>query len=99
MECKFVVGQKVVCVDDIGAKCGEQQILFKGHIYTVSQIDAYIAAILVSVAETPYIVGGWFSTRFKPLEENKTDISVFEKLLIPTTIDKKPVRRKVKENV
>jgi len=69
----FVTGQKIVCVNP---GPWENNPLKKGSIYTVVSQQH----VFVYLVETPP-ESGWFASRFKPLEENKTDISVFKKIL------------------
>lgn len=100
MECKFVVGQKVVCIDDQPRLPSGKKLLTIGNIYTVSGFDIdYADRIFINLKETDGYKGfynpAWFPHRFKPLEETKTDISIFTKLLRPTKT-KAPV--KVTEN-
>ncbi len=73
----FVPGQRVVCVD---SRPWEPR-LKNGSIYTISKIYTADGLKFVDLVETKE--NGWFLRRFKPLEENKTDISVFKKLLNP----------------
>jgi len=79
----FVVGQRVVCVNDVDGSFGS--LLGAGHanglrknaIYTVSRVKGPY----IHVAGIP--TGGWDHIRFRAIVENKaeTDISVFKKLL------------------
>lgn len=88
MKCTFVVGQKVVCVhsgpwdsDYPGAP-----ELDTGAIYTVRDleiIDAYPNSVYLTLLESQG--GGWRfnATSFRPVDERKTDISIFTALLTP----------------
>jgi hypothetical protein len=85
MECKFYSGQKVVCVhDENSAEC-----LVQDQIYTVKEVvvipgTIYLTLVEVGVPNYMSPAGrqpGWFHWRFRPLQETKTDISVFTKLL------------------
>lgn len=79
----FRAGQQVVCVNanDYGLpQYGKASTrLKKNAIYTISQI------VVLAGHDYLHLVGlephGWHHTRFRPLSENKTDISVFTKLL------------------
>lgn len=103
MECKFVVGQKVVCINDQPRRPTAEKLLTIGNIYTVSGFDIdLVDQIFITLMETDgkgyWSISNpaWFPHRFKPLEETKTDISIFTKLLRPTKT-KAPV--KVSERV
>ena len=82
MECKFFVGQKVVCVDDTPHPqySGPQDLPTAGRVYTISWVGphrwAYHDMIGVHLVEhrraAPF---GAF--RFRPA----TDISIFHKLV------------------
>jgi len=71
----FVAGQKVLCVDP---GPWENNPLKKGAIYTILKIYG-VFTCLIETGQS----AGWYQSRFKPLEENKTDISVFKKMLNP----------------
>ena len=73
----FIPGQRVVCVDS----SPWEPRLKNDSIYTISKIYIADGLEFVDLVETKE--NGWFLRRFKPLEENKTDISVFKKLLNP----------------
>lgn len=90
MKCKFVVGQKVVCIKELTFKCAAGNKLITeaaspvkiGHIYTIVEIDVdtFDSRIVLRFAELPG--DEWFQfNAFKPLEERKTDISVFTRML------------------
>jgi hypothetical protein len=71
----FRVGQKVVCVDAGGTVC-----VVKGGVYDVVGIKGEF--LHLDRLETAAIcLGGMLATRFRPAVENKTDISVFTKIL------------------
>lgn len=76
----FKVGQKVVCVDSI-----DNPHLRKDDIYTViglGEITAEITGVLLAETSHP---GGcpFYVSRFRPVVERKTDISVLQALLVP----------------
>ena len=90
----FHVGQKVVCVNDTPlVEGGDLSGLKKGRIYTVREVGLYsplaptVPCIRIKeITNRPKIKGvewPYREYRFKPLEERKTDISVFERLLVP----------------
>jgi hypothetical protein len=97
MECKFHVGQKVVCVNDNFELGFANQINIpeKGVVYTVRDIElatgvAGQKAIIVRLEEVVNPVLDWdngrmevgfFPSRFRPLITRKTDISVFTAML------------------
>jgi hypothetical protein len=105
MECPFHIGQKVVCVNDTGVIISKY--IKKGNIYTVSFIGEYDApyqgvyvALVEVITSTSYTQGDFYHWRFRPLQETKTDISIFNKMLTPAPKESvKEVRRKIKENV
>jgi len=77
----FRVGQKVVCVDASGCASAD---LSEGTIYTVRQVQPPIdnatpRVLLFGSRETI----GWYASRFRPLVERKTDISIFTRMLTP----------------
>ena len=93
----FYLGQKVVCIDDKPQiQIGKMHGLTKGNVYTIRWIGMYndffnkeeILCIRVEEInrseptlqqfDVPYM-----ASRFRPLLEKKTDISIFHKLLVP----------------
>jgi hypothetical protein len=95
----FHVGQRVACVDDEGfnrpAFYGCEIFPVKANIYTIRQIslspEGEAAFRLFEIVNEPreYLIGCvepcFLARRFRPLQERKTDISIFEKLLVPNT--------------
>lgn len=83
---EFHVGQKVVCVDDSPIEDGRSALVMRGAIYTISEIVMICRhpGYGVRLVElTPYPgKGGWLPSRFRPVTERKTDISIFTELLI-----------------
>jgi hypothetical protein len=79
MECKLVVGQHAVCVDDQNFRFEQEdgQRLVKGKVYTISDINAVeFDTVCVQVAEFPWLViqEGWYRhDRFKPLKPIKVE--------------------------
>jgi hypothetical protein len=78
----FRVGQKVVCVND-SCQYWTRPWIRKGHVYTVS----HFADNGVHLVESPGKPRGFFSWRFRPAVERKTDISIFTKMLKPQGVD------------
>lgn len=89
------IGSQIVCVDDSPSIYNGVSVreigLVKGNIYTVAEIIAYPDGVHVVVSEIPtwlHYKNIHFSCgRFRPVR--KTDISVFEKLLVkmPDKVD------------
>lgn len=81
----FRVGQRVVCVDDKDSE------LVLGRVYTIVNILYHRcrwrgrtgdwAAVQLHEARAEFPFFGFCSERFKPIEERKTDISVFTAML------------------
>lgn len=73
----FRVGQKVVCVDDSGHEYLPYVAprLFRGKIYTIAmaRINDY-GTQSVGLVECNNGEWGYYSNRFRPLVERKTDI-------------------------
>ena len=83
----FYRGQKVRCVDDRG----QQYFLQKGRIYIVEG-DSFVGVagktyVCVAGVRNSYGVAGFYASRFRPLVEKKTDISIFTALLKPKLVD------------
>lgn len=88
----FYVGQKVVCVDGSAAYSGDKQAPpVKNFIYTISEIENDpFEGMFVSVFEIkhlPHPFGlhscPWRASRFRPIQETQTDISIFTVMLGP----------------
>ena len=90
----FHVGQKVVCIDDDWAIQEYQRqwvpnVPAKGAVYTISEITNLPQdyGCSLRLVELPNPIPPWddiarFSvTRFRPVVERKTDITVFEEIL------------------
>ena len=81
----FRVGQKVVCVDSGRDLLGRKSNLVKGQIYTVAgtyQVQDKVAVTLCEVEPGDDCIG-WWASRFRPIVERKTDISIFKAMLTP----------------
>ena len=78
----FRVGQKVVCVDATGT-----YLVCKGNVYTVTGVDTPF--IEIDHTEVPSFDDhrGMLASRFRPVVERKTDISIFTRMLKPQGID------------
>lgn len=82
----FDIGQKIVCVfanvrsDSL---CKVQSPLRQGHVYTVLYSDKRMTLLEEVDAPEPHV--GFLTSRFRPVVERKTDISIFTQLLTPTT--------------
>lgn len=78
----FYSGQKVVCVDDSPSMWGDDSGVKKGEIYTILEVlfDGE-GVTLWEINTQPSYVGYW-AHRFRPITEKKTDISVFQEILI-----------------
>lgn len=76
MECKFFVGQKVVCVEP--TRSGRLTV---GQTYTVTYVGpdmrGAIGVILAEVKSPFSYMGGFIHTKFRPA----TDISQFRKIV------------------
>jgi hypothetical protein len=87
----FRVGQKVVAVrDDDDGNVDERVGLRRGQVYTIAEIgpfwpprDTYGVRI-VEIQLKP--LDWWCAFCFRPLDERKTDISVFTSMLSPTRL-------------
>ena len=81
----FHVGQKVVCVD-----VGEpNEHLRVGAVYTVAGGGGnWLREPSIFLVETKHPLSGlpFWSRRFRPIVERKTDISIFTKMLTPKKI-------------
>lgn len=93
----FRVGQKVICVDDWQSKFPpyEPCPLTRGRIYTVTKSWLYKQrhpVVLVAEIKKPKSHCGFDATRFRPIVDRKTDISIFTEMLKPNTpkVEKKP---------
>lgn len=96
----FRVGQKVVCVDDVFRDASwlhVKNMPVAGSIYTIRgfQTEKYFDGILleevINDAITWNAVGfremSFPARRFRPVQERKTDISIFKKMLNPQKVD------------
>ncbi len=82
----FRVGQKVVCVDATGF----ERYIDKGAIYEITSIRwPYLSVTCrpADLCDTAESARGYYHTRFRPVVERKTDISIFERMLTGGKID------------
>lgn len=80
----FHIGQKVVCVDARAkCDCGCATRLVTGQVYTVRAVFVLFGNEGIHVEETSPLkwTSGYASSRFRPVVEKKTDISVFTEIL------------------
>ena len=74
----FRVGQKVVCVDArSGSSC-----LYDKKVYTCLAIEPEYLRVDCCAGHDPE-KHRWFTHRFRPIVERKTDISALQALLVP----------------
>lgn len=76
------VGQKAVCV-----RADDNWHLVEGAIYTVTGVKPGHFGFCdgLYVAEAAHYCGtAFYATRFRPVVETKTDISVFTRMLTPS---------------
>lgn len=89
----FYVGQKVVCIDDgeqtqLGDRVEVGQIYIIQEFYIIWIEDNRCAVLLQGLRRNHMLFGdGWSINRFRPLQEKKTDISIFKALLNPVKQD------------
>lgn len=87
----FYVGQKVVCIDDSLALDGLRTSLRQNAVYTIRAIDPgkdcngetglYLQEVVDAPIRRKFPTGAYRASRFRPVVERKTDISIFTKLL------------------
>jgi hypothetical protein len=86
----FYLGQKVQCVDN----SNQDQNLKVGQTYVIDRAEfigaatkTYVWVVGVYDNYKPTGGGSLYASRFRPLVEKKTDISVFTALLKPKLVD------------
>ena len=91
MDCKFTVGQKVVCINDNWdtaankPPCDTGPNPIKGDVCTISLFHEYLKWVFIGLKEhSEWIV--FNPDHFKPLEEKEIDISIFTKMLKPRSV-------------
>ena len=84
----FRVGQKVVCVDVAIDYLGRPTKLRENAIYTIGRIvsDYGMIGLVVEGAHSWHETGAYRSSRFRPVVERKTDISIFTRMLNPSKV-------------
>ncbi len=75
----FRVGQKVECID---AKYCSNCIRAK-QVYTCLAVDSVFLTVDCCAKADPGI-HAWYASRFRPIVERKTDISIFTAMLNPS---------------
>lgn len=92
----FRVGQKVVCVDDVGDRLNRWETLpVKGTIYTVREVLATSVRLYEIINEKGFYRRddgldtfdelSFKATRFRPIVSRPTSIAVFEEILRSAT--------------
>ena len=88
----FYVGQRVVCVDNKGQRDflqnGQTYTIERGNFVDNDKVFVWIAGVCVDCP----ILRGFFASRFRPLVEKKTDISVFTALLKPRRVTRTAIQ-------
>jgi hypothetical protein len=82
----FHVGQKVVCIN----ASGFEDRLMEGAIYTVSDVGVDFGELYLGLEETIAVSPGplhWLATRFRPVVDRKSDISIFTSMLNPSWVE------------
>lgn len=79
----FRVGQKVVCVNDGLVFLLGTPDLKRGQIYTVRKVYMNTGDLMLRLEN---VSSGWVATRFRPIVERNTDITVFTEILRKTNI-------------
>jgi hypothetical protein len=84
----FRVGQKVVCVNDEPSRfTGFPTNVKKGGVYTITKTFLHprgVPCVLLKEIEVPRQHLGYDASRFRPVGERKTDISIFTAMLNPS---------------
>lgn len=86
----FRVGQQVVCVDASLDYKGIKTNLIEKKVYVIEQVssDMFGTGLVVAGAYSWHPSKAYRATRFRPIVERKTDISIFTEMLRPV---KEPV--------
>lgn len=92
----FRVGQKVVCIDDENFARLDivSDLPRKGRVYTVAWYGCrptdlgvpgvFLRELKSGICPTHKVTVAWRATRFRPVVERKTDISIFTAMLSPS---------------
>jgi hypothetical protein len=101
----FRIGQKVVCVDDADYMHRPGGLITdyirKGEIYIIREICEFdyrpdrqfgrgVRLVGIDRTEPNYPDYPFALVRFRPIVERETDISIFKKMLIPTSKETTP---------
>lgn len=90
-------GRKVVCIQDEWYTLNGEQVPVAGKVYTIREIGSTNGGIyirLMEIVNAPRQYANGFAEcafdldGFRPVDERKTDISEFEKLLKPAGLQK-----------
>ena len=90
----FHVGQKVVCIDDDGLHLRpDEDGPCKGQVYTIRGFNEQVGGLLlIEVINFPQLYREGYGelsfrpSRFRPVVERKTDISLFKAILDKPTV-------------
>lgn len=106
MTCPFVVGQKVVCIEDFSFHAAMHRIFYNVDICPYPKVNDIVKIDDFAILENFVFLKlegynpktAFFLASFRPLQTKptETDISVFEKLLDKT---KAPTTTKIPERV
>lgn len=83
----FSPGERVVCVDDSPNENGDSPLVVKGAVYTVRASYGGGYGVTLHELDCPSQYVGFRASRFRRIEEKKTDISVFTKMLKSEPVD------------
>ena len=98
----FHVGQKVVCIDDRPSGTSQPCCLKRGTIYTVRALGSCpvtgrpsicLEEIIHPIHPTWRVEWAYLQERFRPVVDQRTDISIFRRMLNPTGPTKEPAQR------
>lgn len=81
----FRVGQRVECINAGMGALDASSFLTKGAIYQINLVR--IDGVGVPVVGLVGVSLHWRASRFRPIVERKTDISVFTQMLTPQEVD------------
>jgi hypothetical protein len=81
----YRIGQKVICVNASLDYKGISTNLIEKKIYVIEQIctDMFGIGLVVAGAYSWHPSKAYRATRFRPIVEHKTDISIFTEMLRP----------------
>lgn len=95
----FRVGQKVVCVDARDTNSHGLPEIVEGGVYTIRWVGVDDYKLCVRLVEVPrnalappfttppeFLDWPFYASRFRPVVERKTDISIFTAMLTPSPV-------------